>query len=259
LPRYRGYCSKTGNRHAPCSGIHAKDAAKYPRGLCRAILQGVTQQLRSDEVIKDGCYGIQAPDDEASIRRNVLGPSQGYSGKYRDDLTGQPLKDIEVQRARAVELQYFHAKGVWTKVPRSRSQKDTGRNPITVRWVDVNKGDEQNPNYRSRLVARQLKATDRSGQTYFAPAPPLEALRTVISFAMTRIGEHVPDWNPLSSKRTQISFVDVRRAYFNAKVDQDEAPVYVDLPPEDEDSGTMCARLLRHMYGARRAADGWQE
>ena len=128
-----------------------------------------------------------------------------------------------------------------------------------MRWVDVNKGDEQNPNYRSRLVARQLKATDRSGQTYFAPAPPLEALRTVLSLAMTRIGKHVPNWDPSSPDRTQLSFVDVRRAYFNAKVDQDEEPVYVDLPPEDEDSGSMCARLLRHMYGTRRAADGWQE
>jgi hypothetical protein len=239
--------------------VHAKDAARYPRGLCRAILQGVTQQLRSDELLKDGCYGLQAPDDEAEIRRNVLGPTQGYSGQYRDDLTGQPLKDALVKEARAVELLYFHTKGVWVKVPKARAKKETGRHPISARWVDVNKCDEQHPNYRSRLVARQLKATDRSGQTYFAPAPPLEALRTVLSLAMTRIGEHTPNWDPSSPDRTQLSFVDVRRAYFNAKVDQDDEPVYVSLPPEDEDSDNMCARLLRHMYGTRRAADGWQE
>ena len=80
-------------RHALCSGIHAKDAARYPRGLCQAILRGVTQQLRVDELLKDGCYGVQVADDEEEIRRNTHSPELGYSGKYRDDLTGQLLKD----------------------------------------------------------------------------------------------------------------------------------------------------------------------
>ena len=128
-----------------------------------------------------------------------------------------------------------------------------------MRWVDVNKGDEQNPVYRSRLVARQLKAHDRSGETYFAPAPPLEALRTVLSLAMTKVGDHQPIWDPDSPNRTQISLIDVKRAYFNAKIDENDAPTFVNLPEEDPDYATMCARLLRHMYGTRGAADGWQE
>ena len=32
--------------------------------------------------------------------------------------------------------------------------------PVRVRWMDINKGDQGNPDYRSRLVARQLKAYD---------------------------------------------------------------------------------------------------
>ena len=35
--------------------------------------------------------------------------------------------------------------------------------------------------------------------------------------------------------------------------------MYLSLPEEDADHDSMCARLLRHMYGTRRAADGWQE
>ncbi len=135
----------------------------------------------------------------------------------------------------------------------------TRRPPISVRWLDVNKGDEANPKYRSRLVARQIKALDKWGQSYFAPAPPLEALRLVLSLAVTRIGDHQPDWGPDSPTRTQVSFVDVARAYFNAKVDREAAPCFVDLPEEDPDSETMCGELLRHMYGTRMAADGWQE
>ena len=38
----------------------------------------------------------------------------------------------------------------------------------------------------------------------------------------------------------------------------DENPVYVELPPEDPDFGTgLCGKLNVHMYGTRRAADGW--
>ena len=54
-----------------------------------------------------------------------------------------------------------------------------------------------------------------------------------------------------------IYFMDISRAYFNAKVDEDD-PAYVELPPEIDAPPGMCALLKRHMYGTRRAADGWQ-
>ena len=56
----------------------------------------------------------------------------------------------------------------------------------------------------------------------------------------------------------QVSFVDIARAYFNAKLARGEE-TYVALPAEDDDHTTKCARLVRHMYGTRAAADGWQE
>ena len=223
------------------------------------MLRGIRNQLREDGTLKDGCCGVQAADDDAEIERQMRGPAQGYSGMFKDDLTGQVLHDESVKAARSVELAYFHSKKVWNKVPKGRARAATGRAPISVRWVDVNKGDDVNPNYRSRLVARQLKATDTSGKSYFAPAPPLEALRTVISMAMTRAGKHQPDWNPTSKTRVQISLVDIKRAYFNAQIDPKEPETYVQLPHEDPDHESMCGLLLRHMYGTRGAADGWQE
>ena len=63
-------------------------------------------------------------------------------------------------KARGVELEYFNSKGVWKKMPTQNARAATGRSPASVRWVDTKKGDEVNPNYRSRLVARQLKAMD---------------------------------------------------------------------------------------------------
>ena len=104
-----------------------------------------------------------------------------------------------------------------------------------------------------------MKAHDHSGQSFFAPAPPLEALRTVLSLAMTAIDGHQPDWDPGSPDRTQISLIDVRRAYFNAVIDKRDRPTFVCLPQEDPDHVELCGQLLRHMYGTRGAADGWQE
>ncbi len=255
-----GLCSRPeGGKHRTCSGKHARAAQKYPKELCRALLRGVRDQMHADGLLKNGCYGVQAPDDDAEIEKNLHGPEQGYSGRYRDDLTGLVLKDALVEEARAKEMTFFRSKKVWRKISRQQARARGCKSPISVRWVDVNKGDDMCPNYRSRLVARQMKAMDRSGNSYFAPAPPLEALRTVISLAMTKIGAHQPDWSPLSATRSQLSRIDVKRAYFNAEIDSRDPPTFVQLPREDPDHETMVAQLLRHMYGTRMAADGWQE
>ena len=108
--------------------------------------------MRADNLLKDGCFGVQVPDDDAAVEALLRGPDQGYSGRFRDDLTGQVLKDELVREARAKELEFFHSKRVWQKRPKAFAKLRTGRPPISVRWVDVNKGDDMSPNYRSRLV-----------------------------------------------------------------------------------------------------------
>ncbi len=254
-----GNCSRSkGGRHTTCSGRVAADAARYSPGLCKAVLRGISDQLRQQGMLRRNEVGLHAVDDEAVTEDHFKGPRQGYSGKHRDDVTGQVLRDDLVKEARLKELEYFNTKGVWRKRPKGDALRRTGRQPISVRWVDVNKGDDLNPRYRSRLVARQLKAMDRSGRSFVAPTPPLEALRTVLSFAATKIGTWTPNDDPSSERRMQLGFLDISRAYFNAKVDG-ESPTYVQLPPEDGDASTMCAELMRHMYGTRAAADGWQE
>ena len=68
--------------------------------------------------------------------------------EYRDDLTGQVLDPLLVRAARAKELEYFESKVVWAKRTIEEARRLTGRPPVTVRWVDVNKGDDMNPNVR---------------------------------------------------------------------------------------------------------------
>ena len=62
-----------------------------------------------------------------------------------------------------------------------------------------------------------------------------------------------------SEDRVQVSLIDISRAYFHAKT-SDEHPTYVQLPAEDFDYGKgLCGKLLVHMHGTRRAAQGWHD
>ena len=138
------------------------------------------------------------------------------------------------------------------------ARRVTGKPPITVRWVDVNKGDNTNPNVRSRLVARQIRQAGEDA--IFAPTPPLETLRSILSLAMTDFPgrpQHVRD--PTSERRTQVSAVDISRAYFNASTEGAD-PTYVMLPlsiqitPQCVDSSrNICMELRQLPMGGNRS------
>ena len=64
-----------------------------------------------------------------------------------------------------------------------------------------------------------------------------------------------PCWDPQSEERTQVLFIDISRASFNAKKDVVD-PIYVGLPTEVGAPPGMCALLKRHTYGTRRDAEG---
>ena len=67
-------------------------------------------------------------------------------------MIGQPLIPQLVMAARRLELEYLESKHVWDKRPREESFRRMGRAPVSVKWVDINKGDDDNPAYRSRFV-----------------------------------------------------------------------------------------------------------
>ena len=100
----------------------------------------------------------------------------------------------------------------------------TGRAPVKVKWVDINKGDSVNHDYRSRLVAKELKMDKRLD--LFAATPPLEAKKALFSAAVTEgIGYKRGDWQ----SGMKLDFIDISRAFFQAEAIRD---VYVELPSE---------------------------
>ena len=79
-------------------------------------------------------------------------------------------------------MNVFWKMQVYTRVPRAM-QKMKGRKVIGVRWVDVNKGDSESTDMRSRLVGQEFN-TGKNDELC-ASTPPLESLRFVISSATT--------------------------------------------------------------------------
>ena len=52
--------------------------------------------------------------------------------------------------------------GLYVKAPIEECKRKTGKMPIAVRWIDINKGDAREPNYRSRLVAKEINTYKRN-------------------------------------------------------------------------------------------------
>ncbi len=176
--------------------------------------------MQADGVCKSGFIGmLEAQQENTEVPPLMPCLNVGYGDSllevrvdgtpiYRDDLTGQVLDSKLVMEARKKELDFFEAKQVWKIKTFEEARRRTGKPPITVRWVDVNKGDDINPNVRSRLVARQIRQPGE--EAIFAPTPPLESLRTILSLAATDIaGRAKHDRIPKSNKRTQISATDL--------------------------------------------------
>ena len=161
-------------------------------------------------------------------------PSQGASeGKIWDSVSGKELDAIKVRKARREEIEFFRKHQVDYKVTKKQCWLRTGKGPVRVKWVDVNKGDEANPEYRSRLVAMEFKRNNdgSSAGQWFSGTPPLEALRFLCSkWASTEGGKTHMGMAAKEKDDMCLLIVDVKKAHLRAPATRE---VYVELPPED--------------------------
>ena len=166
-----------------------------------------------------------------------------------DDATGLALDKAQVQKARIEELEYVRSKNVWTKITRAEAQRQ-GMKIVKSRWIDINKGDDDNPVYRSRFVAKEYNTGEEPG--LFAGTPPLEALRYIVHLAATRRKDGNED--------QAIMINDVARAFFEAEATR---RVCVELPGEDKTESDrhrdVVGKLNMSLYGTRDAARNWQD
>jgi hypothetical protein len=110
-----------------------------------------------------------------------------------------------------------------------------------------NKGDSESPDCRARLVSCEINR-DGKVDAFAASTPPLEAKKLLFSkFASNRRKGH---------KRLRLSFVDIRKAYFNAIP---ERAIYMRLPKEMGLGTNVVARQVRCVYGTRDAGKLWED
>ena len=157
-------------------------------------------------------------------------------------MSGAELDPAMVKGARKEAMEYVRKMHLYDKVHIAECKRATGKMPITVRWIDINKGDEEHPNYRSRIVVREINTCKRDD--LFAATPPLEALKVILSTTAT------------ANKGEVVMINDISRAFFHAKVERD---VYIQLPEEDRNKGEehLCGKLRLSMYGTRDADQNW--
>eukprot|EP00971_Amphidinium_carterae_P054065 1064457-Amphidinium_carterae.2 len=116
-----------------------------------------------------------------------------------DTSSGKELDAQLVAEARKEELTFLRNLGAYKVVARE------GRRVIPVGWVTVNKGDEENPRIRSRLVVKETKyhSTLEEGAGN-ATTPPYESLRFLLSIAMSQEGQ---------ARDQTLQFIDITRAH----------------------------------------------
>ena len=127
-----------------------------------------------------------------------------------DELSGRWLDGDKVAEARSEEIGYTE-KELDMFVPATWEEcvEESGRPPISTKWVDVDKGTVQNQIIRSRLVVRDFRVKgecDRSD--LFAAMPPLEAKRMLFRMAVRRCREK-------PCERNKIMLIDVKKPHLN--------------------------------------------
>ena len=250
----KGECSGTLHRHVHLVNGRAREAQKYPAPLVRAILKGVQKELLKVGELSSLSSKLAGPVPEEPEPEvdwdSYKVPSAGKV--YYDSNTGAELDPEQVVKARTDELGWIHRQKVYTKVPLEECYQNTGHPPITLKWLDRNKGDEQRPNYRSRLVVREVKKSSRTDvlpeHESFSAMPPLEALKLLCSIM-------VSTKTSKAGKPLKLKLYDISRAHFYG---ESRRKVYTNLPEGDESPG-HCALLLKTMYGTQDASSVWQE
>ncbi|CAK0903034.1 unnamed protein product, partial [Prorocentrum cordatum] len=180
-----------GHEHSTFVGRNMRVAERHRVKLLRAILRGLHRHLGNKKVLAlaalDG--GPNVDDEEISLEDFVGGWRDTLKTEFYDDLAGLPLDPALVKAARRLEMDFMAQLDVWVYAKDEDCYRELGRKPLSVRWVDIDKGDADRPDCRSRIVVQETKAQstiagDDIGAV-FAPTPPLGCLRLISSMVMS--------------------------------------------------------------------------
>ena len=113
------------HKHVTLVNGRAKKAQVYPDELCFKIITGLLRQMKRDGRISEGGIGMVMAEDEAHAW---------------DDVTGEELNGAMVKAARKEEIELMKKRPIWGLAPIEECWETTNKAPVSVRWVDTNKG-----------------------------------------------------------------------------------------------------------------------
>ena len=247
------------HRHVHLVGGLAKQAQVYPPALVAAVLKTLKKHMRAKgelSAFEQRAAG-PVPDQETFAREDWQEFFEEDWDTFVDDVHGTPLRADLVREAREEELRWVRKEGIYLRVPLRQCYERTGKAPLDTRWIDVNKGDNRRPAYRSRMVVREIKARKKlmdrlPAASLFSATPPVESFFLLMSVWMS-VRRSKTD------KPLKVGLWDISRAHFMEKAERE---IYVKIPEEDrndDDEEPMVGLLQRSMYGTQDASNLFQQ
>ena len=121
--------------------------------------------------------GVENEEDAKNVEDKIRWAAGIDEAEFRDGVSGRLLDPMKARSAREEELKELERRVC-------QCIRVTGKKPIGVRWVYVDKGFGVR---RSRLVAKEFRPKSRVNvaEELYAATPPLELLKFLLTNAAT--------------------------------------------------------------------------
>ena len=141
-------------RVPPCLIMHATE--RYPPRLVEAILRCPSIHLRRKHGIPLDAVEVGiGPHVDHDVQDADFNETRLPSQKYYDQYTSLELDPVGAAAARRSEIDFAWRLKAFEPRLRTEAYQRMGRKPFGTRWIECNKGDEQRPELRSRLVVQE--------------------------------------------------------------------------------------------------------
>ena len=95
-----------------------------------------------------------------------------------DDVSGTILDPTMTKELQKEEIIYLRAMCLYDNIFINDCKRARGKMTITTKWIDINKGDKENSNYKSRTVAQEIPTC--KGNDLFAAISFLGASKAIL-------------------------------------------------------------------------------
>lgn len=111
---------------------------------------------------------------------------------------GGPFDPRLAREARREETEFMKRRGIYDYSKIEGCVKHTGNNLASLRWVDTNRGTDEEADVRCRLVARDVKI-GKAEDCFYVSMPPLEA-NSILFAKIAAGGRRAPPPQPTARR-----------------------------------------------------------